>query len=139
MLWRFDPIAELDRMRTSMDDLMEQFGFSNDGYSFPLLNVYDRKDDIVVTAELPGLSKDDVSVHVSGNILTITGKRNPALGQNVSYVRRERSVGEFEKNVRVPSRVMPDKIAAGFKNGVLTITMPKAEEFKPKVIQVEAK
>ncbi len=139
MLWRFDPITELDRMRRDMDQLFGQRGYSSDGYSFPLVNVYDHNDDIVVTAELPGLSKDDVKVNVTGNVLTISGKRKPAASEGASYIRRERSSGEFEKTVRIPARVTADKISAGFKNGVLTITMPKSEEYKPKTIPVEAK
>ncbi len=139
MLWRFDPVTELERMRRDMDQLFGQFGFAGEGYSFPLVNVYDQRDDIVVTAELPGLSKDDIKVNVTGNVLTISGQRKPSIGERAGYIRRERSSGEFEKTVRIPSRVSSEKISASFKNGVLTITMPKAEEFKPKTIPVEAK
>lgn len=139
MLWRFDPIAEMDRMRRDMDQLFGQRGFAGDGYSFPLVNVYDHPENIMVTAELPGLSKDDIKVNVTGNVLTISGKRKPAASEGASYIRRERSSGDFEKTVRIPARVTSDKISAGFKNGVLTITMPKAEEYKPKMIAVEAK
>ncbi|MBD3391619.1 MAG: Hsp20 family protein [Chitinivibrionales bacterium] len=107
-------------------------------YSFPLVNVYESKDDITVNAELPGLARDQVAITFSDNVLTLSGTRKPAMEESdrTVVVRQERSLGGFEKSFRIPVRVEADKITAAFKDGILTVTLPKAEEAKPKQIQI---
>ena len=102
------------------------------------MNVYDNRDEVIVTAELPGMTKEKVNITFMDEVLTLSGELEPISGaQNMTAVRRERSIGSFEKRVHVPFKVQQDKISASFENGVLTIKMPKAEEAKPKTITIE--
>jgi len=141
MLWNVDVWREMDRLRREMDNLFT--GYERTGgaaATFPLVNIYDEKDNVVVTAELPGMTKDKVGITFADGVLTLAGKMEPlAEAKGMTVVRQERSVGDFEKTLRIPSRVQQDKISASFDNGVLTITLPKSEEAKPKTITIEAK
>ncbi|MBN2036278.1 MAG: Hsp20/alpha crystallin family protein [Chitinispirillaceae bacterium] len=141
MLWDLDLFSEMDRLRREMNNLFSPYArSSNSATTFPLLNVYDDKDAITVTAELPGLSKDQVNITFSEGILTLSGTLEPLKKvKDMVAVRKERAEGAFEKTLRVPVKVNQDAIAASFANGILTITMPKAEEAKPKTISIEAK
>jgi len=142
MLYTINPWQELERMQRQIDSVFrlrdQDADYSTS--SFPLMNIYDAKDDILVTVELPGMGSDQVSITASDGFLTIKGKRpDDSPGTKYAVVRRERSVGEFEKSVRIPNTVLQDRISATFKNGVLAITLPKAEEAKPKQIAIEVK
>jgi HSP20 family protein len=139
MLWDFDVFNEMERLRREMNNLVS--GYERDGNpTFPLINVYDGKNDLVVTAELPGLSKDQVKITFADNVLTLSGEiKALPKSKGMIVVRRERSEGAFEKTLRVPTKVKPDAISATFANGILIITLPKAEEVKPKTIAIEAK
>jgi HSP20 family protein len=140
MLWDTDLWREMDRLRRDMDGLFSGYGRPAGATTYPLVNVYEGKDTLTVTAELPGMTKDQVGISFSEGVLTIAGKQQPlASAKNITVVRRERAAGEFEKTIRIPTKVQDDKIGASFGNGVLTITMPKAEEAKPKTIAIEAK
>jgi len=142
MLYTINPWQELERMQRQIDSVF-RLRNQDDGFSaasFPLMNIYDAKDDILVTVELPGMSRDQVSITASDGLLTIKGKRpDDSPGKNYAVIRQERSVGEFEKSVKIPSTVLQDRISATFKNGVLAISLPKAEEAKPKQIAIEVK
>jgi len=140
MLWDFDVFSEMDRLRREMNDLFSGYEPSAGNTTFPLMNVYDSKDNLVVTAELPGLSKDQVKITFADNVLTVSGELKALpKSKGMAVVRRERSEGEFEKALRVPTKVKQDAISASFANGILTITLPKADEVKPKTIAIEAK
>ncbi len=93
-----------------------------------------------MTAELPGLGKDQVNITFSDGILTLSGKRQSlAKEKDMAVVRKERSEGDFEKTLRVPTKIKQEAIKASFGNGILTIAMPKAEEVKPRTIAIETK
>ena len=140
MLWNVDIFSEMDRLRREMNGLFSNYGRAGGATTYPLLNAYDEKDDVVITAELPGLSKDQVNITFSDGVLTIAGKQEtPANLKRMTVVRKERSEGEFEKTLRIPVKIKQDGINASFGNGILTITLPKAEEVKPKTISIEAK
>ncbi|MFW6254038.1 MAG: Hsp20/alpha crystallin family protein [Chitinivibrionales bacterium] len=140
MLWDVDLWREMERLRREMDGLFSNYGRASGATTYPLLNVYDDKDNIVVTAELPGMTRDQVNITFSEGVLTIAGKQQPlARVKDMTVVRQERAAGEFEKTLRIPTKVEQDKISASFDNGVLTIQMPKAEEARPKTIAIEAK
>ena len=103
----------------------------------PALDVYDDKDTFVVTLEAPGLKKEDFEISWHDGNLNVAGERKedkPEEGR--SYFRRERFLGRFSRAVALPADVQADKIAATYKDGVLTITLPKAEQAKPKHIEV---
>ena len=140
MLWGIDPWGELERMRRDLDNVFTAGGRPDSNCSFPLVNVYDNKDNIIVNAELPGFTKEKVNITFSDGTLTLSGKQEPQVkGKGVSVIREERPVGEFEKSFRIPVKVEQDKINATFTNGILSITLPKSAEAKPKQIQIQAK
>ena len=92
----------------------------------------------IVRAELPGLNAEGLNIAVSGINLTISGERKiPSEGDNVRYHRREREAGSFSRIIALPDDVEVDNVVAGLVEGVLTITVPKAEEAKPKQITVK--
>ncbi|MBN1293999.1 MAG: Hsp20/alpha crystallin family protein [Candidatus Latescibacteria bacterium] len=140
MLWDMDMWREMDRLRRDMDGLFGNYGRVTGATTYPLINVYDDKDTMTVTAELPGMKKEQVNITYSDGVLTIAGKTEPlARVKRMTVVRQERAEGDFEKSVRIPTKIQQDKINASFSNGVLTIELPKAEEAKPKTIAIEAK
>ena len=140
MLWDLDIFSEMDRLRRDMNNLFTNYGQSAGSSTFPLMNVYDGKDNVLVTAELPGLAKDQVKITFSDGVLTLSGELKPLeAAKGMTVIRSERSEGEFEKTFRIPTKVRQDAINATFSNGILTITLPKAEEAKPKTIAIEAK
>jgi HSP20 family protein len=140
MLWNTDIFSEMERLRREMNSLYSNYGSATGTPTYPLMNVYDDKDSILVTAELPGLAKEQVNITFSDGILTVSGKQlPPTKTKGMTMVRKERSEGDFEKTLRVPTKIKQDAIKASFTNGILTVTMPKAEEVKPKTIAIEAK
>jgi len=141
MMWDMDIFTEMERLRREMNGLFSNFVPSSDGggTTYPLMNVYDGKDAVVATAELPGLSKSQVSITYADGILTLAGKQEPmAKAKGMTVIRKERSEGEFEKTLRIPTKIRQEAIGASFNNGILTVTMPKAEEAKPKTIAIAA-
>ncbi|RKU25169.1 heat-shock protein [Candidatus Poribacteria bacterium] len=89
-----------------------------------------------VRAELPGVSKDDVSISVKDNLLTITGEKHQDSEETRNYHRKETRFGSFERVFYLPPKVEPDNINAEFRDGVLTLSIPKPEEVKPREIQI---
>jgi HSP20 family protein len=104
----------------------------------PTVDVYEEKDDVVIKAEIPGLSKEDMSVQVADSMLTIKGekKREEEVKED-EYYQCERSFGSFMREVALPCEVKADEVKASFKNGVLEVRMPKTEGAKRKVTSVE--
>lgn len=104
----------------------------------PAVDVYEEKDNVVIKAEIPGLSKEDINVQVTGSTLMIKGekKREEEVKED-DYYRCERSFGSFTRAVALPSDVKPDQVKASFKNGVLEVRLPKTEEAKKKAITVK--
>jgi len=140
MLWNTDIFNEMDRLRREMNTVFSGYGRSGGTATYPLINGYEDKDTIVLTAELPGLTKEQVSITYSDGVLTLSGKQEiPVRLKEMCAIRKERSEGAFEKTVRIPTKINQDAINASFSNGILTITMQKAEEAKPKTIAIEAK
>ena len=140
--WGFRrPYNELDRIRRQMDEL---YGALSGGALsmpsagvFPLTNVTEDKDNYYVRAELPGVTSDALDIQVTSNSITIAGERKiPVEGNNVRYHRREREAGKFSRSINLPGDIDPDKIEAKLENGVLKVTIPKAEIAKPRQIAV---
>jgi len=130
----------MERLRREMNSLFSNYGSTPASSTYPLMNVYDDKENILVTAELPGITKEQVNITFSDGILAVSGKQQPlAKTKGMAVVRKERSEGDFEKTLRVPTKIKQDSIKASFSNGILTVTMPKAEEVKPKTIAIETK
>jgi HSP20 family protein len=103
----------------------------------PALDLYQNADNVVALVELPGMRKDDIEISLHDGTLTIGGERKSENGGNgESATRTERFTGKFRRTVTLPTRVDATKVNATYKDGILTVTLPKAEEAKPKQIQV---
>lgn len=105
----------------------------------PALDVEESEDGFTLVIELPGVSPEDVDITLEENVLTVSGERNFYAGKEADGFRRvERSFGRFHRAVRLPDRVAGDRVEADYRDGLLTITVPKAEEAKPRRIEVRA-
>ena len=120
-------------------DILADNSFFSRDWS-PAVDVVENKDNYILKAELPGMNKDDVKITLENNILTIRGeKKNEYEKKEGNYHRVERSYGSFERSFTVPGTIKTNDIDAQYKDGVLTLTLPKAEEAKPKMIDVKVK
>lgn len=143
---RFDPFSEMVTLRQAMDRLFEDSFVSplslrhyNGEASAPALDVHQTADEIVVTAALPGMKADDVDITITGQTLSIRGEfKADEKVERDQYLYRERRFGSFHRQLQLPVRVQGDAATASFEDGVLTLTIPKAEEVKPRQIQVKA-
>jgi HSP20 family protein len=107
--------------------------------AFPAINVWAAEDSALITAEIPGLDKDDLEINVTGDTLTLSGvRKSPELPDGARYHRRERAYGEFNRSIQLPYTVDINKVKATFKNGVLKVELPRVEAEKPKKITVKA-
>jgi HSP20 family protein len=144
---RWHPFTDLMSLRQAMDRLfedsfvrpsraLEAFG----EVATPALDVYQTPSEIVVKAALPGLKPEEVSIDITGETLTIKGEHKAEHDiKKEDYLYQERRYGVFSRSVILPSGLKPDKAEATMDDGVLTLTIPKAEEIKPKAIKVKAK
>lgn len=151
-LVRWRPFRELETFRREMDRLFEDFfgrewpvlrparEITRAGVLAPAIDMYDKKDEIIVKAELPGLSKDDVNIELTEDALTLSGeiKREEEV-KETDYYCCERAYGKFSRTIELPAKVKTDKAEARFKDGILEIHLPKVEEAKPKQIKVQVK
>jgi HSP20 family protein len=131
---------EMERLRREMNRLFEasSFGGLRRAPSFPAMNAWSAEDGLVVTAEIPGVEIGDIEISVMNETLTLSGRRTPdEVGEGVRYHRRERGHGRFTRSLQLPYPVDADNVEATFKNGVLYIALPRAEEDKPRKITVK--
>ena len=106
----------------------------------PAVDIYDRGNEVVIHAEIPGMKKEDIDVRVENNVLTVRGKKERSEEvKEEGYFRTERSYGSFSRSFSLPSTVDASKISAEYKEGVLTLNVPKAEEAKARQIDVKVK
>ena len=104
----------------------------------PPVDIFEGTDEIRIQAEVPGVRPEDVKISVEGNVLTVQGTKQQAAEKHTERVHRyERTYGSFERSFTLPTTVDAAKIKAGYENGVLTVTLPKAEKAKPRQIQIE--
>lgn len=136
---RWNPVRELLSIRDEMDRLFNERFFRTENRPLLLpIDAYMTDEALVLMADVPGLLPEDIHITFEGDTLTIRGEyKNHAEGKN--YLLRERMVGKFERVLTINTPVDSDKIEASFENGVLTLTLPKAEAAKPKQITVRAK
>lgn len=140
---RWEPFRDMMPFRDAFDRLFEDaLGRTMTGYAagYMPVDMYQTPDDIVVKATLPGVKADDINITVSGDVLTIRGEvKSEEEKSGASYHIRERRYGSFSRSLPLPTTVATEKAKAEFENGVLTLTIPKAEEVKPKTITVKAR
>lgn len=151
-LIRWNPTRELSAwpsemlsIQREMNRLFDSF-FRNDevgtGMSMwsPAVDILERDVEYEVRMELPGVRKDDVKITIENNVLTIRGeKKQESNEEEKGYRRVERSYGSFQRSFTLPTSVRPEKIDATVADGVLTVRLPKAEEARPKEIEVKVK
>ena len=142
---RWDPFRDVAALQDRINRIFnDSFGRSRDLddevglYDWrPPVDIYETNDGIVLKVELPGVNKDDVSVEVKDNVLTLKGERllDPVI-KDEHYYRKERSFGKFSRSFSLQELIKPDLIKASFKDGVLTLEVPRPEEEKPKQVTV---
>ncbi len=146
-LTKWEPVSDLVSLQDEMNRLfLDFFGRTpgrrlvGDSLWAPVMDIEETKDDIIVKAEIPGMTKEDVKIQVTGDIITISGERKrEEETKDKTYHRIERSYGQFQRMITLPSEVQSAKAKASYENGVLTIKLPKSEEIKPKEISIEVK
>ena len=147
-LIRWEPAREMMTLREAMDRLFDDaftrpLGFGNgheSAWSVPAVDMYQTENEVVVKASLPGIKTDEVQINVTGEVLTIKGEvKQKEETKEKAYHIREQRWGMFERSIALPTSVVADKAKADFENGIVTITLPKAEEAKPKTIAIKAK
>ena len=141
---RWDPFRDLNMLQDRMNRLFEDAGrgmsteepASTTIWS-PAVDIYETEGEIVVQAELPGMDRKDITLHLENNVLTIRGDRKfQKETREDNYHRIERSYGGFSRSFSIPATVDEDKIRADYKEGVLKVALPKKEQAKPKQIQI---
>jgi len=143
-LIRWEPARDFMTLREAMDHLFDD-AFTRplsirDGWSVPAIDMYQTDDELVVKASIPGFKAENVQISITGDVLTLRGevKQEDEKNEKAWHIREQRW-GSFERSVALPTQVVADKAKAEFENGILIVTLPKAEEVKPKTITVKAK
>ena len=145
-LVRLEPFREMISLRQAMDRLFED-SFVNPLRTWPELRVgeipvdiYQTEDNVIMKAALPGVKPEEVDITITGDTLTIKGEHKQEQEiKEEDYLYKEHRYGRFSRTVAIPVQVTSDKAEAVFENGILTLTIPKAEEVKPKQIKVKPK
>ena len=143
-LIRWEPVREMMTLREAMDRLFDDAftrPISMSAVSgMPAIDLYQTADEIVVKAALPGLKPDEVQISVTGEVLTLRGEfKQQEEKKEATWHIREQRYGSFERSIMLPTEVQTDKAKADFENGILTISLPKAEAVKPRTINIKAK
>jgi HSP20 family protein len=141
---RYNPFNELRAMQEQMNRLLdlawskEQGEEMREGAWQPLVDIYEDAEAVIIKAELPGMQQEDIDVKIENNTLVLRGERKHDHEiQKENYHRIERLYGAFQRSFSLPHTVDQEKVKASCDKGVLTITLPKKEETKPKQIKVE--
>ena len=132
---------EMDRLQNEMNRLFDSYTPARlrRAPGYPALNIWTNEDGLVLTAEVPGVNPEDIDISVVGETFTLSGVRNPDdLNEGSRYHRQERGYGKFTRSVQLPFPVDVNEVGATFKNGVLLVSMSRAEEDKPRKITVKS-
>jgi HSP20 family protein len=141
---RWSPLTELASLQSDMarmvDTVLGRSGTGNGGSTWmPPVDVTETDDGLVLSFDLPGLTKDEITIELEDNVLTVTGSRERKHEQRGdNYYRWERRHGQFSRSVALPAGVTEEDIQASYENGVLEIQVPKPEQHRPKKIQIGA-
>ncbi len=138
MLTRFRPFHDIARFNREFGRFHHENAGNDEVTKFtPAVDIEETEDAIILSADLPGVDENDIDISVHQGVLILTGKREGNLDEETeSSIYRERRHGSFFRQFRLGSKVDVDSIVAAYKNGVLTVTLPKKEEAKPKQIKV---
>jgi len=143
-LVRWDPAVEVDSLQSEVNRLFDGFfgnGRAGNGVAarrwVPAMDLAEEGDDLVLTADLPGLSEDDVAIEIKDRVLTISGERKAERErEGRGFHRVERSFGRFSRSLTLPDGIEPDEVAASFDRGVLEVRIPKPEQRKPHRVEI---
>jgi len=141
-MWRLgrtvDPFWEMQRLQREMNELFS--GFSHvSGKDYPAVNAWVSENEVLVTAELPGIDPGKLDISVAGDTLTLRGVREPeSIREGDVYHRQERSFGEFSRTLQLPFQVESEKVVAKYDKGVLQAKLPRAEADKPRKISIKS-
>jgi len=140
--WGWSAFDQLANLREEMNRFFERPHSNGGSDAFnawaPALDLYEDNENIIVRAELPGMNKQDIDVSLHENIITISGERRNEKKYEASETsRQERVFGRFTRSLSLPKVVNASKVTASYKDGVLTVTLPKAEEAKPRQIEIQ--
>lgn len=133
---------EMDQLQREMDRLFDSNsrGRAFNTPSYPAVNIWTNDDGQLITAEMAGVHPEDLEIDVTGDALSISGERKQdETSKDARFHRRERSYGSFSRTIQLPFMVDTDKVEASFQNGVLQISLPRAEADKPKKIEIKTK
>ncbi|MFQ5408052.1 MAG: Hsp20/alpha crystallin family protein [Anaerolineales bacterium] len=143
---RWEPFRDMMSLRQAMDRLFDESfvspatSWNGSAFSAPAVDMYQTDDEIVVKATIPGIKPDNLHLNVTGDMLSIEGETHDEVSdEQANYVVRERRFGKFHRQIALPTPVNADRAKAEFEHGVLTLTLPKVEEVKPKQIPVKVK
>jgi len=142
---RWEPFRNVTDIQGEMNRLFDSFfgrpasaGAAMERAWAPAVDLYETKDDLVVSFELPGIREKEINVSITGDVLTVRGERQFSHEANDgNFYRVERTYGKFERNIPLPVPVQAEKVKASYRDGVLEVRLPKAEEVKPKQIKVD--
>ena len=146
-LVRWEPFPELMSLRQAMDRMLEDSfihpsrvpGISGQATAIPI-DMYQTPNEVMIKATLPGIKPDDVDITITGDTLSIKGETKVEEEiKREDYIYHERRYGSFNRTLALPGGLQTDKVAADFEDGILTLTIPKAEEVKPRQIKIKAK
>jgi len=139
---RWHPLREMARLQNELEHALS--GWRGQGRramqreEFPPVNVYSREENMVVTFELPGMNQEDIDLTVTGATVAVKGERKPdANAEAARYHRRERRAGDFVRAIQLPEEVDGERAAATYKDGVLTVVLPRSAATQPRQIQVQ--
>ncbi len=144
-LIRWEPARDMMTLREAMDRLFDDaftrpLSMAGNSWSVPAVDMYQTDNEIVVKAALPGIKAEEVQINITGDVLTLKGevKQSEEVKEKAYHIHEQRW-GAFERTIILPANVVADKAKADFENGILSITLPKAEEAKPKTITIKTK
>ena len=142
---RWDPFRGVGDIQTEVNRLFDNFvgrpaatAATGERMWLPTVDVHETKDDLVLSFDIPGVSQKDVQVTITGDLMTVRGERRfEREATENTYHRVERVYGRFERSVQLPMTVQTDKVKASYRDGVLEVKLPKAEEVKPREIKID--
>ena len=140
-VWDWSAFDRLTNLRDEINRLFESplANGSSDAFNAwaPALDLLEDKDSLIVRAELPGMKKEDINISLHENAVTISGeRRNEKKYEESETSRQEREYGRFTRSLTLPKQVVASKVKASYKDGILTVTLPKAEEAKPRQVEI---
>ena len=141
-MFRFDPYRELGVLQNEMNHILDRLGRRGEQSStaigwVPQMDIYEDDQNFVLYADLPGMTREDIELHLENRTLTIRGERKPEKElKRENFHQMERDTGRFARSFTLPQTIESEKISASFKEGVLTVVLPKADEIKPRTIKI---